>query len=158
MRVSLNYPREYNTRGHSGHWFAHSLKSQNLRHPFTVFRSFQYVRKSTILIDLMAVETVINYFDLSNDRVFYPGTAGYQRRKFDVKPTIINDVRGREDDFTLDKNGFQILQGIWSEADVEDIPEHIKDVVFPETIAAVKQACVYYHLKLDTSWNAELWG
>ena len=90
----------------------------------------------------MAVETAINYFDLSNDRVFYPGTAGYQRRKFDVKSTTINDLRGREDEFTLEKNGFQVLKGFWSREDVEDVPEHIKGVVFPETIAAVKQAWV----------------
>jgi hypothetical protein len=97
----------------------------------------------------MAVETVINYFDLSNDRVFYPGTAGYQRRKFDVKPTIINDLRGREDEFTLEKNGFQVLKEVWSREDVEDVPEHIKGVVFPETIAAVKRAYVaLYRIKL----------
>lgn len=90
----------------------------------------------------MAVETIINYFDLSNDRVFYPGTAGYQRRKFDTKSVIINDLRGREDEFTLDKNGFRVLKRHWSEEDVEDEPEHIKKVVFPETIEAVKQTYV----------------
>jgi hypothetical protein len=90
----------------------------------------------------MAVETIINYFHLDNPRVFYPGTAGYQRRKFDKKTTTINDVRGREDDFTLDKNGFVVLKGGWSEEDVEDTPEHIQNVVFPETIEKVKQAYV----------------
>ena len=90
----------------------------------------------------VAVETSINYFDLSNDRVFYPGTAGYQRRKFDTKQMTINDLRGREQDFTLDKNGFTVLKGGWSEEDVEDSPEHIKNVVFPETIEKVKQAYV----------------
>lgn len=95
----------------------------------------------------MAVETIINYFDLNNDRVFYPGTAGYQRRTFNTKPMIINDLRGREEDFTLDKNGFRVLKGHWSEKDVEDVPEHINNVVFPETIAAVKQAYVLDELK-----------
>lgn len=89
---------------------------------------------------MAVVETTINYFDLSNERVFYPGTAGYQRRKFDVKPIQIHDLRGREDDFTLDKNGFQVLKGLWSESDVQDEPEHIQNVVFPETIEAVKNA------------------
>lgn len=89
---------------------------------------------------MAVVETTINYFDLSNERVFYPGTAGYQRRKFDVKPIQIHDVRGREDDFTLDKNGFRVLKGLWSGADVKDEPEYIRKVVFPETIAAVKKA------------------
>lgn len=86
------------------------------------------------------VETTINYFDISNERVFYPGTAGYQRRKFDTKPIVIHDLRGREDDFTLDKNGFRVLRGLWSEMDVKDEPEHIQNVVFPETIEAVKKA------------------
>ena len=90
----------------------------------------------------MAVETSINYFDLSNERVFYPGTAGYQRRKFDVKPISITDIRGREDDFTLEKNGFKVLKDSWSETDVNDDEDHIQNVVFPETIAAVKQAYV----------------
>jgi hypothetical protein len=40
--------------------------------------------------------------------VFYPGTAGYQRRKFDVKPTMINDLQGQEYKFTLEKNGFVV--------------------------------------------------
>ncbi|KAF2164391.1 hypothetical protein M409DRAFT_67903 [Zasmidium cellare ATCC 36951] len=89
---------------------------------------------------MAAVETTINYFDINEDRVFYPGTAGYQRRKFDTKPVHIHDLRSREDDFTLDKNGFKVLKGIWSEADVQDEPEHIQKVVFPETIEAVKKA------------------
>ncbi|KAK3053970.1 hypothetical protein LTR09_005250 [Extremus antarcticus] len=88
----------------------------------------------------MATETIINYFHTDNDRVFYPGTAGYQRRKFDTKPMIINDLRGKEQDFTLERNGFTVLKGHWSETDVEDTPEHIQNVVFPETIAAVKKA------------------
>lgn len=88
----------------------------------------------------MATEALINYFDLSNERVFYPGTAGYQRRKFDTKTATINDLRGREDEFTLEKNGFVVLKANWSEEDVEDTPEHIKNVVFPETIEKVKQA------------------
>ena len=89
-----------------------------------------------------AVETSINYFDLSNERVFYPGTAGYQRRKFDVKPMMINDLRGREDNFTLDKNGFTVLKGVWQDEDVRDEPDYINSVVFPETIEAVKKAYV----------------
>ena len=92
------------------------------------------------------VETTINYFDISNERVFYPGTAGYQRRKFDTQPVEIHDLRGQEGKFTLEKNGFQVLKGIWSETDVDDQPEHIQDVVFPETIQAVKQAYVFLFL------------
>ena len=89
----------------------------------------------------MATEALINYFDLSNERVFYPGTAGYQRRKFDTKRTPINDLRGREQDFTLEKNGFVVLKANWSEEDVEDTPEHIQNMLsFPETIEKVKQA------------------
>lgn len=94
----------------------------------------------------MGVETIINYFDLNNERVFYPGTAGYQRRKFDTKPIVINDLRGHEDEFTLDKNGFTMLKGVWSEEDVDDVPEHIKNVVFPETIEAVKKAYVFVNI------------
>jgi len=90
----------------------------------------------------MATETWINYFDLSSERVFYPGTAGYQRRKFDTRPTTIHDLRGQEQNFTLEKNGFTVLKANWSETDVEDTPEHIQNAVFPETIEKVKQAYV----------------
>lgn len=90
----------------------------------------------------MAVETVINYFHPDEERVFYPGTAGYQRRKFNTRQVTINDLRGREEDFTLDKNGFQVLRAGWSEHDVVDEPDHVKLVVFPETILQVKQAYV----------------
>ena len=90
----------------------------------------------------MAVETPINYFHLDNERVFYPGTAGYQRRKFDTKPMVINDLRGHEDDFTLEKNGFTVMKANWSEVDIKDEPEHIKNVVFPEVIDRVKKEYV----------------
>ena len=107
----------------------------------------------------MAVETIINYFHMDNDRVFYPGTAGYQRRKFDTKPMMINDLRGREEDFTLDRNGFRVLKGHWSEEDVIDEPEHINNVVFPETIEAVKQAYVLLdRSKRMTPANAHMFG
>lgn len=89
---------------------------------------------------MTAVQTIVNYFHPDEDRVFYPGTAGYQRRKFNTLPISINDLRGQEQDFTLDKNGFQVLKASWSEEDVEDEPEHIKNVVFPETIDRVKKA------------------
>ena len=106
--------------------------SRNLTSPF----------KDTIATMAVAVETNINYFDTSNERVFYPGTAGYQRRKFDTRTWTINDLRGIEDEFTLDKNGFVVLKANWSEEDVEDTPEHIQKVVFPETIEKVKEAYV----------------
>lgn len=93
----------------------------------------------------MLINTFADHFPFPfTDRVFYPGTAGYQRRKFDTRPMPIHDLRGREDDFTLDTNGFQVLKGLWSEADVRDEPEYINNVVFPETIEAVKQAYVVF--------------
>lgn len=90
----------------------------------------------------IAVETTVNYFHPDEARVFYPGTAGYQRRRHNTRTVTINDLRGREQDFTLDKNGFQVLNARWSEQDVEDKPDHIRDVVFTETIEKVKQAYV----------------
>lgn len=59
-----------------------------------------------------------------------------------------------------------MIQGHWSEEDVEDVPEHIQNVVFPETIAAVKKAAgatevlpfshlVRRHLAADVKKQAE---
>lgn len=105
---------------------------------------------------MAAVETIVNYFHPDEARTFYPGTAGYQRRRYNTKTVTINDLRGREDDFSLDKNGFQILKAQWSEHDVEDTPEHIQGVVFPETIAKVKEAYVPYTCNLNHSLRSRL--
>jgi hypothetical protein len=45
---------------------------------------------------------------------------------------LITDVRGRESEYTLDKDAFQTLQGISSEETEFNDDEHIKSVYYPE--------------------------
>lgn len=56
------------------------------------------------------VEAQINYFPPDGPKIFYPGTAGYQRRKFDTRTMRIKDVRSATEELNLDKNGFQLAQ------------------------------------------------
>ncbi|KAI1804816.1 amino acid permease-domain-containing protein [Daldinia bambusicola] len=51
----------------------------------------------------------------------------------------ITDVSGREDEFTLDKNGFQFYRHVAQEKDFLD-DDHIKAVYYPETEQLLKDA------------------
>lgn len=51
----------------------------------------------------------------------------------------IHDVRGKEDQYTLDKNGFQFHKHVSKEKDFLD-DEHIKAVYYPETEQLLKDA------------------
>lgn len=67
----------------------------------------------------------------------FPGTVGSFRVKFDTAEVHIQDLRGREVDFNLDKQGFQLLRHTSVEKDFKD--EHkIKSVIYPETEALLK--------------------
>ena len=91
---------------------------------------------------LRTVETTINYYPPDGPKVFYPGTAGYQRRKFDSKTIQMNDIRGAEDRYVLDKNGFQLVKNNWTEVKVDDSDQHVRSVVYPETVDMLKKLCV----------------
>lgn len=54
---------------------------------------------------------------------------------------IVHDIRGTEDQYTLDKNGFQIYKHQSVEKDFVD-DEHIKQVYYPETERLLKAAYV----------------
>ncbi|KAI2782095.1 amino acid permease-domain-containing protein [Daldinia loculata] len=60
-----------------------------------------------------------------------------QNRPFESYPVHITDVTGREDEFTLDKNGFQFHRHVAQEKDFLD-DDHIKAVYYPETEQLLK--------------------
>lgn len=68
------------------------------------------------------VDTTLNYY-LSPARggaeVYQPGAVSDKRRPHDVQKVQVVDIRGREDEFLLDKQGFQIIQLDTSIQDVE---------------------------------------
>lgn len=112
---------------------------------------FQLLLSTSILVSLATmsttvttaptrtVEAKINYYPPDGPKVFYPGTAGYQRRNFDTRSVPINDIRGSEDLFSLDKNGFQVVKNNWTEIGLNDHKEKVESIVYPETIDMLKR-------------------
>lgn len=88
---------------------------------------------------LKTVHATLNYFPSDGARRVYPGTAGYQRRKFDSQVISVSDIRGAEQDFHLETNGFQVIKHEWPETKVGATDAEVKRAVYPETIKLVKQ-------------------
>jgi hypothetical protein len=91
------------------------------------------------MTQLRSVESIINYFPVDGPRKVYPGTAGYQRRKFDSRTVNISDIRGVEHDFKLETNGFQVVKKTWPETKADFTDQQVKNSVYPEAIKVVKQ-------------------
>jgi hypothetical protein len=57
------------------------------------------------------VNTTLNYYlkpGRGGTSSIYPGTAGNYRSKFNVQAVEITDIRGSENSFKLDKQGFEV--------------------------------------------------
>lgn len=65
------------------------------------------------------------------------GTASYYRRKFDPHAVQVHDIRGREDQFSLNTHGFQHHKHVSVEKDFTD-DETVKKVVYPEVEELLK--------------------
>lgn len=89
------------------------------------------------------VDTVLNYFKPNEDgsppAPAYVGDPKTYDRPFDPRPVRVKDLTGRENKFTLDKNGFQIYKHISNEKDFLD-EEKIKDTYYKETEQLLKDA------------------
>lgn len=91
------------------------------------------------LTKLRSVESTINYFPIDGPRKIFPGTAGYQRRKFEARAVNISDIRGAEDDFNLETNGFEIVKNDWPATRIDATDSEVKNTVYPGTIERLKQ-------------------
>lgn len=69
---------------------------------------------------------------------FSVGTAGSYRRKFDQHAVNITDVKGQEQDFTLEAHGFQFCKQALEEKTFED-EDVIKSTVYSETESLIKE-------------------
>lgn len=78
------------------------------------------------------VEATVNYFPVGGETKVLAGTAGYQRRPFDPKTVQVTNIRGNENDFTLEQNGFQIVKEKWTQVDPDLDPREIEAALFPE--------------------------
>jgi len=90
------------------------------------------------------VEAAFNYFldeSLGGSRVLYSPTASLYRRKYDENFIQVQDIRGAEDNFDLDIQGFQICK----HGCTEEIPEDesaIKSAIYAETAEFLKKMYV----------------
>jgi len=90
-------------------------------------------------IPLGPVVTEINFFRAPEDgskpyNFVEKQPEGIAQRNYseDVREVEINDIRGREAEFNLDKDAFQTVSGISSEEKEFTDDEHIKKVYYPE--------------------------
>lgn len=80
----------------------------------------------------------LNYYKPSNDSFAYLGTAKEKLREFDVTEVTIRDIRCCNEDFNLDKNGFQLVEHESVEKAFEN-EEDIRSTVYNETAELLKR-------------------
>lgn len=85
------------------------------------------------------VETTINYFPEEGGTTSYiTGSAEFFSRKFTPTTVHVQDVRGRETDFSLAKQGFQWVRHSSEQGDFGN-ETRIKSVYFAETEELIRQ-------------------
>lgn len=91
------------------------------------------------------VNTTLNYYkdppDGGPPPPNYVGKPESYERPVDTRSVLVHDIRGTEDQYTLDKTGFQIYNHQSVEKDFVD-DEKIKKVYYPETERLLKEAYV----------------
>lgn len=89
------------------------------------------------------VDTILHYFkpnaDGSPPHPTYVDKPETYHREPESHNVTVRDVRGSEDNFTLDKNGFQFYKHVSTEKDFLD-DEKIKAEYYPETEQLLKDA------------------
>ena len=89
------------------------------------------------------VETTLNYYkdpgDGSEPHPSYVGKPETYERPYEKLQVTVNDIRGSEESYTLDKQGFQIYNHASKEKDFVD-DEQIKAIYYPETEQLLKDA------------------
>jgi hypothetical protein len=89
------------------------------------------------------VATTLNYYkdpgDGSEPHPSYVGKPETYYRPPETLDVTVHDVRGHEDQYSLDKNGFQVYSHVSLEKDFVD-EEQIKAQYYPETEQLLKDA------------------
>lgn len=87
---------------------------------------------------MATVATTLNYKHPDTPYEYYPGTALAYTIPRDHLPVNIHDARGKESDFTLDKNGFE-FHSHTSKAEISDDKEAVSATYYPELEALLKE-------------------
>lgn len=88
------------------------------------------------------LQTHLNYFLEVADggqNTVYPGTAGDKLKKHNVQPVEVREMRNG--DFTLEKNGFQLLKHTSKEKTFDD-NARVQSDVYDETAELLKEVYV----------------
>ena len=91
--------------------------------------------------DYTILDTTLNHYldpDKGGHTKYITGTASYFRRKFDERAVKIGDIRGREDQFNLNTQGFQFHVSPTIGGDFSDT-EKVKKEVYAETEKLLKE-------------------
>lgn len=72
------------------------------------------------------------------DTHIYPGTVLNTRRKYDPREVLITDIRGREQDFSLDVHGFQFVDSASGFQDFGD-GEKVKSEYYVEVAEVLRE-------------------
>ena len=102
-----------------------------------------------------AVKTTLNYYPTCSlaERQIVLGTVGAYRRPIDSRPITVQDVRGRENNFSLDVHGFQFLNR--PSPHVSSFTESVvKKFMYPEAVDILKKAYAtsFPHHLSSVSW------
>ena len=102
----------------------------------TATKTVLYLKPSWRLRHLLILDPSI--LELGGHSSYTTGIAGYYRRKFDEHQVKIHNIRGHEDEFDLNTQGFQFGKHPTVEKDFDDV-DRIKRVVYPETEELLKE-------------------
>lgn len=94
-----------------------------------------------VTADLPTQDTTLYYYlEVKDGGIIqtYPGTAFEKRRKHVPFDTKVRDLRLIKDEFTLDKNGFQLVKFAPTEKEFLD-EEEVKKSYYPECQALIKK-------------------
>lgn len=90
---------------------------------------------------LQFTRTTLNYYlepSKGGVEAFYDGAVVEKRRKHAEVPVTVTDIRGQEREFTLDKQGFQVVKAVSVEKTFDDV-NRIKGVYYPESAELLKR-------------------
>lgn len=84
--------------------------------------------------------TLYYYLEVKDGGIIqtYPGTAFEKRRKHVPQAVTVQDLRPIKEEFTLHKNGFQLVDHVTKEKDFTD-EKHVEEVYYPECEALIKK-------------------